>query len=63
MKQLMVKRSYLLTVAVTEIVTNSTTEIGTFSVLCDTKYKIFYTGLGGISGSGSVAPLFKIARS
>jgi hypothetical protein len=40
MEQTMLKVYYRLTVAVTQIVTNSSTEIGTVKLLCGTKCKI-----------------------
>ena len=56
----MVKMKPRLTVAVTQIVTNSTTENGTVKLLSCTKCKIISNGLEGILGSGGVSPLIKL---
>jgi hypothetical protein len=52
-----------LAVAVTGIVTDSTTGIDTVKLLAITKCTIISTGLEGIGVSGGVAPLCKLQRS
>jgi aspartate oxidase len=51
---------YRLTAAVTEIVTNNTTGIGTVKLRNDTKSKIISTSHESVWGSGGVTPLFKL---
>jgi hypothetical protein len=50
----MVKIGYRLTVAVTQIVTSSTTEISTVKLLSGTKCKIISTGHEGVHGGVEV---------
>jgi hypothetical protein len=58
----MVKSSYRLTVAVTEIVTNSTKAIGTVKLLCGTKRKIICADLEVIRSSGGVATVYGVVE-